>query len=41
MKQEFFKQMLTKLNIVSDVEILTDPLTRKLKGGGCVGFPFL
>jgi len=27
--------MLTKLNTASDVEILTNPETRMLKGGGC------
>ena len=35
MKKEFFNQMLSKLDTASNVEILTDPETRMLKGGGC------
>lgn len=35
MKKEFFNQMLSKLDTASDVEILTDPQARALKGGGC------
>lgn len=35
MKKEFFSQMLTKFEASQEVEILTDPQTRALKGGGC------
>lgn len=35
MKKEFFSQMLSKFETSKEVEILTDPQTRALKGGGC------
>lgn len=33
MKTQFFKQMLEELKPTSDVEVLTDPEARALKGG--------
>jgi len=35
MKKEFFNTMLSKFETSNEVEILTDPQTRALKGGGC------
>jgi|GEM_PF-7118951 len=35
MKKEFFNQMFSNLETSNEVEVLTNPKARTLKGGGC------